>query len=62
LLEEGNAVYASLEKFKTISERSVGEPTKFTTWDDIDHMFQRVNHYTKDRPGNIDWSLEVKEG
>jgi hypothetical protein len=55
-------MHTSLEKFKTISERSVGEPTKFTTWYDIDHMFQRVNHYTKDRPGNIDWSLEVKEG
>jgi hypothetical protein len=61
-VEEGNFVYASLERFKTINELHVGGPIEFTTWGDIDHMFQCTNHYTKDKSGNIDWSLEVEEG
>lgn len=46
----------------TISERRIGGPTKFTTWDIIDHMFQCTNHYTKDRFGNINWRLELGGG
>jgi hypothetical protein len=61
LIEEGNAIHASLERFKTTSERCPSRTTKFTTWGDVDHMLQRTNHYTKDRSRNIDWSLEVEE-
>jgi hypothetical protein len=55
-------VYASLEKFKTISERCIGGSTEVTTWGDIDYMFKQTNHYRKERSRNINWSLEVEEG
>jgi hypothetical protein len=58
LVKEGNAVNASLERVKIISARPVGGPMECTTWDDIDQMLQRTNHYSKDRSGKMDWTLE----
>jgi hypothetical protein len=42
-------------RLKTISEQRFGRSTKFTTCSGIDYMFQHINHYTKDRSGNINW-------
>jgi hypothetical protein len=61
-VEQVDAVNASLERFKIISARPVGGPTECTTWGDIDQMLEHTNHYSKDRSGKIDWTLEVEEG
>jgi hypothetical protein len=52
-VEQADAVNASLERFKMISARPVGGPTKYTTWGDIDQMLECTNHYSKDRSGKI---------
>jgi hypothetical protein len=54
LVEQADAVNASLERFKIISARPIGGPTECTTWDDIDQMLECTNHHSKDRSGKID--------
>jgi hypothetical protein len=62
LVEQADAVNASLERFKMISARPLGRAMECTTWGDIDQMLERTNHHSKDRSGKIDWTLEVEEG
>ena len=54
LVEQANAVNASLERFKIISAQPVGGPMECTTWGDINHILERMNHHSKDRSGKID--------
>jgi hypothetical protein len=54
LVEQADAVNASLERFKIISARPIGGPTECTTWGDIDQMLECTNHHSKDRSGKID--------
>jgi hypothetical protein len=61
-VEEGNAVNASLKRFKIISARPIGGSTECTTWGNIDQILQRTNHHSKDKSRKIDWTVEVEEG